>query len=63
MYEGHKLYPNHSVRWARARAGDWSGVRKKYCWLETGAGAVWEKNTIGLEAAGAAEQSESIQQP
>ena len=26
----------HSVRWAGA--GDWSGVREKYCWL-AGAGA------------------------
>jgi len=27
-------------------------------WLEAGAGAVWEENTVGLEAAGAAEQSD-----
>ena len=28
----------HSVRWAGAGAGDWSGVKEKYCWL-AGAGA------------------------
>ena len=26
--------------------------------MEAGAGAVWEENTVGLETAGAAEQSE-----
>ena len=49
---------NHSVRWAGAGAGGWSGVREKYWWLEAGAGAVWEENTVGLEGAGAAEQSD-----
>ena len=28
----------HSVRWAGAGAGNWSGVREKYCWL-AGVGA------------------------
>ena len=23
----------HSIRWAGAGAGGWSGVREKYCWL------------------------------
>ena len=26
----------HSVRWAGAGAGGWSGVREKYCWLPGG---------------------------
>ena len=29
----------HSVRWAGAGAGSWSGMREKYCWL-AGAGTM-----------------------
>jgi len=32
-----------SVRWAEAGAGDWSGVREKYCWLAGGWKLVLER--------------------
>jgi len=41
-----------------AGVGGWSGVREKYCWLEAGARTVWKENTVGLEAAESAEQSD-----
>ena len=50
------------VRWAGAGAGGWSGVREKYYCLDGGWKLVLErcekKNTIGLESAGVAEQSD-----
>ena len=33
----------HSVRWAGAGAGGWSGVREKYCWLAGGWKLVLER--------------------
>ena len=33
----------HSVRWAGAGAGDWSGVREKYYWLASGWKLVLER--------------------
>ena len=39
----HSYYHNHSVRWAGAGAGGWSGVREKYCWLAGGWKLVLER--------------------